>query len=169
MERITIGQAQQLTSPNPFALVSTRTPDGKNNLMALSWWTYLSNHPATVGVCLSKRGYSGELIAAAGEFCLCIPDETLRDAAFRCGTCSGRDHNKAEEFGISLEPSRTVAPLSVKNSRVVLECKLQQQVEVGDHVLYIAEVVDGHGDPQVAGLFAMEGYRRLDTVNSAAE
>lgn len=169
MDTLTIAQAQQLTSPNPFALISTRTPEGKNNLMALSWWSYLSNHPATIGVCLSKRGFSGAQIAQTGEFCLCVPDETLRTAAYRCGSCSGRDHDKAAEFGIELVPAEKVAPMRVRSSRLVLECSLRQQVEVGDHVLYIAEVLGCYGNAQAAGLFAMEGYRRLDVVAPSAE
>lgn len=169
MERLNIGQAQKYTSPNPFALVSTCTADGKNNLMALSWWTYLSNHPATIGVCLSKRGYSGSLIAAQGEFCLCIPDRSLRDAALRCGTCSGRDHDKAAEFGIALEPAEHVRPMRVSSSRLVLECRLQQQIEVADHILYVAEVAGSYGNAESSGLFAMEGYKRLNSVYEAVE
>lgn len=169
METLTIGQAQQYTSPNPFALISTRTAEGRNNLMALSWWSYLSNHPATIGVCLSKRGFSGGLIAQSGEFCLCVPDESLREAALKCGACSGRDHDKAAEFGIALEPAERVGAMRVSSSRLVLECSLRQQVEVGDHVLYIAEVLGCYGNAHAAGLFAMEGYRRLDAVAPCAE
>ncbi len=64
---VNIGAVQKLTSPNPFALVSVSKPDGTTNLMALSWWTYVSNHPATIAVCLSKKGYTGELIRKTGS------------------------------------------------------------------------------------------------------
>ena len=56
MDLMTIGQAQKLTSPNPFALLSVRKNDGTTNVMAVSWWNYASNHPATVTVCLSSKG-----------------------------------------------------------------------------------------------------------------
>lgn len=169
MEQLSFGQAQKYTSPNPFALISTCTADGKNNLMALSWWSYLSNHPATIGVCLSKRGYSGGLITAQGEFCLCVPDTTLREAALRCGTCSGRDHEKAAEFGIALEPAELVKPMRVRASRLVLECRLTQQVEVADHILYIAEVLGCYGNGDSQGLYAMDGYKRLNAVTEVSE
>jgi len=165
MKPITFGQAQQLTSPNPFCLISTCDADGRNNLMALSWWTYLSNHPATIGVCLSRRGYSGTLIQETGEFCLCIPDVTLTDAAFRCGTCSGRDMDKAAAFGIELEEAEAIKPLRVVNSRLVMECRLIDQRDVQDHTLYIAEVVGCFARPDAKGLYAADGYRRLCTVS----
>ena len=117
-----------------------------------------------IGVCLSKRGFSGSLIAEQGEFCLCVPDASLREAALRCGTCSGRVHDKAAEFGIVLEPAELVKPMRVSASRLVLECRLLQQVEVADHILYIAEVLGCYGNGDVQGLYAMDGYRRLNTV-----
>lgn len=70
---VNIGAVQKLTSPNPFARVSTLRPDGGANLMALSWWTFASNHPPLVAVALSKKGWSGELITENGEFGLKNP------------------------------------------------------------------------------------------------
>ena len=73
MTDINIGQAQRLTAPCPFALLSVLRDDGSTNLMAVSWWSYLSNHPPTLGACLSKKGLSGELIRKNGEFALSKP------------------------------------------------------------------------------------------------
>ena len=91
-QELTIGAAQKLTSPNPFALLTVRKPDGNDNVMAVSWWTYTSNHPASLAICLSKKGYSGQCIQAEGRFAVNIVAEALHEAAFYCGTCSGRDH-----------------------------------------------------------------------------
>ena len=84
MKEITVGQAQRLTAPAPFGLLSTQTGEGKTNLMAVSWWTYLTNHPPKLGVCLSNKGYSGELIRQTGEFALNIVGEELRVAGIKC-------------------------------------------------------------------------------------
>ena len=161
MDRITLREAQKLSSPNPFALVSTVDETGRDNLMALSWWMYCSNNPPTVAVCLSKRGYSGGSILARGEFALCLPNESLQEAAFRCGTCSGRDTDKAQAFGIALESASEIAPKLVSQSKVALECRLTQSLEAGDHYLFVAEVVAAHGDPAAKHLLAENGYARL--------
>ena len=164
MERIAIGQAEKLTSPAPFGLLSTVREDGGTNLMAISWWTYLSNHPATLGVCLSSKGLSHTLIEKNGEFTLSIVGEGLKESALKCGGCSGRTVNKPEEFGIELMPSETVAAPAVKESRVVFECRLVNSVPAGDHIFYIAEVIHAFGDADVKQLYAFDGYGRLDTV-----
>ena len=164
MKEITIGQAQRLTAPAPFGLLSTRREDGSTNLMAISWWTYLTNHPPMIGVALSKKGLSGSRIEATGEFALSVVGEELKEAALRCGACSGRTVDKAAQFGIPLEAPAQVAPEVVSGSRVVFECRLAGQAEAGDHVLYLGEVVALRGDESVRQLFAYDGYARLDTV-----
>ena len=161
---ITIGQAQRLTAPAPFALLSARKPDGSDNLMAVSWWTYLSNHPPMLGVCLSKKGLSGSLIEQNGVFTLSIVGEELRDAAHACGTCSGRDHDKAAEFGIPLEPAAAIPASFVSGSRAVFECRLASRTEAGDHMFYLADILSCHGDANIKQLFAWDGYARLGTV-----
>ena len=161
---VNIKEVQKLTSPNPFALVSTRKDDGTTNLMALSWWTYVSNRPATIAVCLSKKGFSGELIRTNREFGLSIVDESLKEAAFLCGTCSGRTENKPEKFGIELMESSEIGTRLVKAHKAALECRLTDTVDAADHTIYIAEVVAAHCDAEKKQLFAMKGYSALDTV-----
>ena len=164
MDKLTPAQAQRLTAPSPFALLSSLNDDAETNLMAVSWWTFLSNRPPMLGVCLGKKGFSGKLIQSHGEFALNIVGAELKEAALRCGSCSGRDINKAEEFGIRLEAATAIAPQVVSGSRVVFECRLSDMKEVSDHVFYIAEIIACEGCPDVPQLFAWDGYARLDTI-----
>lgn len=164
MEPITIGQAQKLTSPNPFALLTVRKPDGKTNVMAVSWWNYASNHPATVTACLSSKGYSGECIRESGSFGISVVGEQLKEAAIRAGTCSGRDMDKAAALGIPLTDEGGFPQEMVAGSRLWLSCRLKDTLTVGDHVLYVGEVEAIQGDAAVKGLYAWNGYGLLDTV-----
>ena len=164
LNEIPIGKAQRLTAPAPFALLSTRKPDGSTNLMAISWWTYLSNHPPMLGVCLSKKGLSGSLIHDNGEFGLSIVGQELRESALRCGTCSGRTIDKAAEFSIPLTDPVSISTPLVEGSRVLFECRLKDELEAGDHMIYTAEIVAVRGDEDVRQLFAWDGYGRLDPV-----
>ena len=166
MEKITAAQAQRLTAPSPFALLSSLKEDGSTNLMAVSWWTFLYNRPPMIGVCLGKKGASGKLIQSTGEFALNIVGEELKEAALRCGSCSGRDVNKAEMFSIPLEAASEIAPKIVSGSRVVFECRLTDMKEVTDHIFYIAEITACSGDYSVKQLFAWDGYARLDTADA---
>ncbi len=165
MMNITVAQAQKLSSPAPFGLLSVRKEDGSTNLMAVSWWTYLSNHPPMLGVCLSKKGLSHSRIEAEGEFALSLVGEDLKKSALSCGTCSGKMRNKAMEFGIELEPAEAVRCQAVKNSRVIFECRLKDSIDAGDHRFYLAEILCVRGDENIRHLFAYNGYSELNTVN----
>lgn len=164
MKELTIGQAQRMTAPAPFALLASADKDGKTNLMAVSWWTYLSNRPPKLGACLSNKGYSGGNIREGGEFALCIVDEELSEAALKCGGCSGRDTDKAQQFGIELMDAKVVTPKVVKASKVIFECKLAEAVDIGDHTFYVADIVSVYGDEDKKQLYAYDGYGRLATA-----
>jgi len=164
MKELNIGQAQRMSAPAPFALLSSVNREGKTNLMAVSWWTYLSNHPVKIGACLSNKGYSGGNILEQGEFALNLVDESLKEAAIRCGTCSGRSVDKAAEFGIALCDAKNIAPKVVEASKLVFECRLSDTLAVGDHTFYVADVVGIYGDESKKQLFAFNGYGKLDTV-----
>jgi flavin reductase (DIM6/NTAB) family NADH-FMN oxidoreductase RutF len=159
-----IGTIQKLTSPNPFCLVTARRPNGTANVMALSWWTYVSNHPAIVAIVLSSRGYTHELIEAGGEFALCFPGGELKEAAFRCGTRSGRECDKATEFCISLADAEVLQHQVVANCRAVIECRAMQRIEVGNSLMFFGEVVATTHNSAVSQLYAMDGYSGLACV-----
>ena len=163
MKEISFVQAQKLTAPAPFALLSAVRDDGSTNLMAISWWNYVSNRPPMLSVCLSKKGLSGSLIEKNGEFGLCVVGDVLKEAALKCGHCSGRDHDKAEEFSVPLFPAARIAPQLVDCSRVAYECHLAGMIDAGDHILYTAEIIAAYGNPDLPQLFAFDGYSRLDT------
>ena len=131
--------------------------------MAISWWTFASNRPATLLACVRQKGYSGQLAREGGEFALCMVRESIRDAAQRCGTCSGCDVDKAEDFGIRLVPASKIAPMLVEESVAAFECKLIRSEPVQDHTLLIAVVVACHIDDGKP-LFAMDGYNRLEAM-----
>lgn len=164
MESIDIRTAQKLTAPNPFCLLSTLKPDGTTNLMALSWWTYVSNQPPTVAVCLSNKGFSGTCIRETGQFGLSLVGEALRERAFQAGTRSGRTADKAAELGIPLMKLDGFGPMLVSGSRVCFACRLIESHMAGDHTLFMGEVIRILGDPSVQAVYACEGYGTLRTV-----
>ena len=159
-----IADAQKLTSPNPFCLITSCKPGSTTNIMALSWWTYASNHPATLAIFLNQKGYSSELIKETGEFGLSVVGASLKEAAFKCGTCSGREVNKAEAFGIELMDSEKIYPQLIKVHRVAFECRLIQILPVQDHYLLVGEIVALYCNPNINHLYTVDGYQKLESI-----
>jgi len=157
-KEISIGQAQKLTSPNPFVLVSSLKEDRSTNVMALSWWTYVSNHPALVAIATSNQGMTGRNIKERNYFAISLVGKELGKAAFRCGACHGFDCDKAASFGIPLTKEDGEPVSYVDGARVNIICKLRQAIDLDDHSLYIGEVIRSYGDEDVEAVYSMNGY-----------
>ena len=160
---VEIGRFEKISSPNPFALITSKKEDGTTNVMALSWWTYCANKPVpTIAICLSSRGFSGQLIQKTGEFGLSLPDESIEQAALMCGRCSGRDVNKPEEFGIELMDSVTMETKLIARSQAAMECKVVQVLPIQDHLMFIAQVQETHFNDAYRHVSSVDGYAKLE-------
>lgn len=164
--QISIAEAQKLTSPHPFALLGTCNTQGRANFMALSWWTYASNHPAMLAVCISSKGYTGKLIQETRAFTVNVVGEDMANAAMACGRSTGANTNKVEQFHIPITPSQTVRPPCIPHSLVCFECELETLLPVGDHTLFLGRVTTIKGNPSVKPLYTFDGYNALHVLES---
>lgn len=158
MKKIDLPFASKLTSPNPVSLVCTQKPDGSTNLATVSWWTYLSYNPNMIAYAMAKTSYSGEMVRSNQKVVLTIPGAELADAVMGCGSCSGRDTDKAARFGIeltSIEGTSIQVPL---HSRLAIVCRLKEYHQAGDHYLYLCDVEQVYADINEAALFAWNRY-----------
>ena len=164
MEKITLPKASNLTSPNPVTIVCTQKPDGKTNLAAVSWWTYLSYNPGMIAYAMAKTSYSGEMVRNNKKVILTIPGAEIADEAMGCGMSTGRDTDKIVKLGIEMQEipgSEIQIPL---HSRVAIVCSMKEFLEVGDHYLYICDVEQVYGNEAEEALFAWNGYAQLRTA-----
>ena len=99
MNIINISNAPAYTSPNSMTLICTEKPDGSTNFATLAFWAFASTNPGKIMFSLNKGAYSLELLAEKKEVVLAIPGVELTGALIGCGTCSGRDTDKAAKVG----------------------------------------------------------------------
>lgn len=127
----------------PVYLVSAQH-EGKSNIISVGMFAYFSGKPALVGVGIAPSRHTFRLIRDSGEFVVNVVDEGLREAVRICGEKSGRDVDK---FALAkLKPSegtKVKAPL-IEESPVSIECRVVKEVEAGDHVWFIGEVLAAH-------------------------
>ena len=123
--------------PRPIAFVSTVSLDGIRNLAPFSFFTGVSANPPVVLFCPVRRATDGQVkdtlhnVQATGEFVVNIVSE---DFAAPMNLCSADFPPEVDEFEMSgLTPlaSDLVRPPRVLESRVQMECKVLQIVEVG--------------------------------------
>ena len=142
--------------PRPIAFVSSISSNGVLNLAPFSFFNVICAEPPTVGFSTGYREPSKDTLANirdTGEFVINIVSE---DFAEHMNLTSGEYPAGVDEFqvsGLTPVPSDLVAPPCVRESRVNMECKLKQLIEVSTRpmgaTLILGEVVRFHIDESV--------------------
>ncbi len=134
--------------PSPAGLIASIDPEGKANVLAVAEIFNLSiKDPVWVGISVREATYSHGLIKGQGEFTVNLPTAAMLKEVLGCGSCSGRDGtDKFEKFGLTALPSKHVRPPIIAECPVNLECRVVGFHHVGDHDLFIGEVLLEHID-----------------------
>jgi flavin reductase (DIM6/NTAB) family NADH-FMN oxidoreductase RutF len=145
MEEVRRDKAYRLLHPRQVVLV-TCAEEGRPNVLTVAWSTPLSFDPPLVGISIGKNRYSHGVISRTKEFAISVPPSSLLEKVKGCGTLSGRKGDKFREVGLTPLPSRRLRAPAVKEGIAHLECRVVKEVEVGDHTLFVGEVVEAYAD-----------------------
>jgi flavin reductase (DIM6/NTAB) family NADH-FMN oxidoreductase RutF len=124
----------------PVYLASAGYGD-KKNIITIGMFAYFSGKPTIVGIGIAPSRYSYDLIRKSGEFVVNVVDEKLTEALRICGEKSGRDIDKFQLANLTPEKGVKVNAPLIGESPVSIECKVVKEVEVGDHVWFMGEVL----------------------------
>ena len=124
--------------PRPIALVSTTSKDGNNNVAPFSYFNGICSNPPTIMFAPARRGWDGHEkdtlinIRNNQEFVINIVSESFAEKMVKCSTDFDPNIDEFQVSGLTPESSSKVSPPKVKESKINLECKLDQIVEIGD-------------------------------------
>ena len=145
--------------PRPIGWISTVDADGRPNLAPFSFFNAVCSNPPTVVFCPMIRSLNGKTkdtlnnVRATNEFVVNIVSEDLAEAMNLSSVEAPPEVNEFEFARVTEEPSITVRPPRVKESRVHFECRVRQIVEIGSEpgggCVVIGEVLHIHVDDAV--------------------
>jgi len=125
--------------PRPVVLIgSGSVKAGEINFMACSWITPIAEDVPSVGFACDKEHYTRELIDKYRQFSVNITEDI--ELIWKVGTVSGRELNKVEAFDIKIEVGKSLDVPLIPQALANLECKVIEEVEVGEVCFYIGEV-----------------------------
>lgn len=119
--------------------------DGKVNGCIINTAVQVAHQPTRVTIAVSKQNYTCELLQKAGAFNLNMLSERAPFSLFeRFGFQSGRTADKFAGFARDAAPN-TLPILNAADgySCGYLSAVVQQEIDLGSHVLFVAEVLDG--------------------------
>lgn len=125
-------------------LTTSNGPHGYN-IMATEWTHHVSYEPGLIAVCLHPEHATTENIRKTEMFGvnICAFDQNVVSSV--SGNNTGKEVNKIkvlEGFGVQFYKAKKIDVLMVKGAAANFECKLINEMEIGDHIMFIGEAVD---------------------------
>ena len=146
--------------PRPIALVSTTSNNGINNLAPFSYFNGVCSKPPTIMFAPARRGWDGKEkdtlinIRNTKEFSINIVSEDIGEQMVKCSTDYGKEVDEYSKSGLSPLSSKKIKPPIVSESKISLECILNQIVQIGKEdagsgFIVIGTIVLFHIDDEV--------------------
>jgi flavin reductase (DIM6/NTAB) family NADH-FMN oxidoreductase RutF len=142
--------------PSGLFVIGSRAGE-RRNAMTANWVTQVSSSPKLVAVSVEKEALTHELISEGRAFSVNVVDREDRAIVRKftkpvevgAGTLNG--------FGFHDGP--TGAPI-LDQAVAWLDCRVQSTLDLGDHTLFVGEVVDaGFQKPEDTPVLRMEDTR----------
>ena len=144
MRQVKFGEAMHRKYPEWIVLVVAREAEGKANLMPAGWGMVCSGSPPMVCVAIGHGRYTHKCIEATAEFVFAWAGEGQADLVDYAGSHTGAQVDKFAEFDIPTAPAAEIDAPLLAEAAANLECKLHRAVSVGDHTIFVGEVVAAH-------------------------
>ena len=163
MAKVTWGGGA-LIAPVPPVLVSCGSMEHPN-VLTIGWTGILNTIPPKTYISVRPERYSYPLIKENGCFVINLPTANLVRAVDFCGVRSGRDMNKFEVCKLTPVPASRIDCPMVEESPLCLECKVTDEIPLGSHTMFMADIVAVNVDEK---LIDGTGKLHLDKANLLA-
>jgi flavin reductase (DIM6/NTAB) family NADH-FMN oxidoreductase RutF len=126
--------------PSGLYVIGSRDGD-QQNLMTANWVTQVSFNPKLVGVSVEHEALTHRLVRGGRVFSVNIIDRDDRAIVRRFTKPVDADPAANTLNGFPFHAGRTGAPI-LDQAVAYIDCELRQEVDLGNHTLYLGEVVD---------------------------
>jgi flavin reductase (DIM6/NTAB) family NADH-FMN oxidoreductase RutF len=142
-------------------MVITTRLDNKLYGLSASWVSRSSEQPFLAKISVWKENFSRDLIKKSRIYAINYLKEGQQNLAIHFGRQSGRDVDKF--LHVSYFTDITGSPI-LKDCLAYLDCKVIDELDSGDHTIFLAEVLSGRILCQGEAL----RFRRKDYVDAIA-
>jgi flavin reductase (DIM6/NTAB) family NADH-FMN oxidoreductase RutF len=147
----TYANMKSCLQPMPKVLVSCRSLEGENNVLAVGYCANCSYDPPMVMVGIVPTRYSYKMIKESGVFVVNLVEVGYKDAFNYLGSHSKRDEDKLAKMNIKLTDGKIVNAPILTDCPVNIECSVVESIVTGSHELFIGKIEYVHADQQLVG------------------
>ena len=128
--------------PSGLYVVGSTDRGERRNAMTLNWASQVSFEPKWIGIGVEHEALTHELIGAAGVFSLCLVDREDRAIVRKFTKPVDVDPAARTLNGFAYFDGPVTSAPVLAQSVAYLECEVRQLVEIGNHTLFLGEVVN---------------------------
>jgi flavin reductase (DIM6/NTAB) family NADH-FMN oxidoreductase RutF len=140
-----------ISNPRQVILVTSRAvskakfaphKEVRDNVFTLAWNMPVSFDPPLYAISAGKTRYSTHLIKESKVFVVNFMPYEMADAVLFCGTHSGEHMDKFKQAGLEKEEASKIDCPRLKQALGYLECQVVNEIDAGDHIIFIGKVLD---------------------------
>ncbi len=129
-----------LTAPLPPAMVTVGDYDNAN-IITIAWTGILASVPPKTYISVRPSRHSHGMLMERGEFVINLPSADLARTVDFVGIYTGAKMDKFEKCSLTKQKSEKVAPPTIAECPIALECRVCEVVSMGSHDVFIADIV----------------------------
>jgi flavin reductase (DIM6/NTAB) family NADH-FMN oxidoreductase RutF len=135
------GEAYPKMLVRPVVVITTVSERGIANAAPFSFNSPISLDPPLYGFSCNPKHDTMKNIRENGEFVVNVAGKDLGELMHVLETDYPYEDNELEHAGLTEEKAKAVNPPRIKEAIAWLECKLQDDIELGDHIWITGRVV----------------------------
>ena len=129
-----------LTAPIPPAMVTVG--DFENaNVLAIAWTGILATQPPKTYISVRPTRHSYKMLKENPEFVINLPSVNLVKEVDFVGIYTGAKMDKFEKCHLTKVRSKKVAPPTVAECPIAIECRVSDVLPMGSHDVFVADIV----------------------------
>ncbi len=129
-----------LTAPIPPAMVTVGDFES-SNVLTVAWTGILATVPPKTYISVRPSRHSYNMLKEGGEFVINLPPAALAKTVDFVGIYTGKKMDKFEKCRLTKKRSEKVAPPTIAECPVALECRVTDILPMGSHDVFLADIV----------------------------
>ena len=135
-------------APVPPVLVTVS--DGEaTNVLTVGWCGILATTPPKTYVSIRPSRYSYEILKRGGEFVINLATASMAREVDYIGIYTGKKVDKFKKCNLTLTKSENVAPPTIEECPIAIECRVTDILPMGTHDVFVADVVGFTADEEI--------------------
>ena len=129
-----------LTAPIPPAMVTVGDFDNAN-IITIAWTGILATIPPKTYISVRPSRHSYGMLKERGEFVINLPSVALAKTVDYVGIYTGKKVDKFDKCHLTKQKSEKVAPPTIAECPIALECRVSEVLPMGSHDVFVADIV----------------------------